>query len=151
MPSFSNKSASNLNTCHPKLIDLFNQVIKFYDCTIIQGHRTKEEQDEYFYAQKSQVRWPDSKHNKSPSLAVDVAPWVNGRIPWPRTPVLWTDKVQRNTYIKDLSQFYHFAGYVEGVAEMMGIKIRWGGDWDKDHDLMDNKFDDLVHFELVDD
>jgi len=28
------------------------------------------------------------------------------------------------------------------------MKIRWGGDWDMDTQTKDNKFDDLVHFEL---
>jgi hypothetical protein len=30
----------------------------------------------------------------------------------------------------------------------MGIKIRWGGDWDMDTETKDNNFDDLVHFEI---
>jgi len=32
----------------------------------------------------------------------------------------------------------------------MGIRLRWGGDWDGDTELDDNKFDDLPHFELDD-
>jgi len=36
-----------------------------------------------------------------------------------------------------------------GVASQMGIKIRWGGDWDSDGSVCDNKFNDLVHFELA--
>ena len=36
-----------------------------------------------------------------------------------------------------------------GVASQMGIKIRWGGDWDRDTDLSDNRFNDLPHFELM--
>ncbi len=27
--------------------------------------------------------------------------------------------------------------------------IRYGGDWDRDFDITDNKFQDLVHFELI--
>jgi len=27
--------------------------------------------------------------------------------------------------------------------------LRWGGDWDRDTQVDDNNFDDLVHFELV--
>ena len=34
-----------------------------------------------------------------------------------------------------------------GVAAAEGIKIRWGGDWDRDNDLADQSFNDLVHFE----
>jgi hypothetical protein len=32
---------------------------------------------------------------------------------------------------------------------MPTLKLRWGGDWDMDTEVKDNKFDDLVHFELV--
>ena len=32
---------------------------------------------------------------------------------------------------------------------MTGVEIRWGGDWDSDTQVKDNKFDDLVHFELI--
>ncbi len=46
-----------------------------------------------------------------------------------------------------MGQFYHFAGYVEGTADAHRIPIRWGGDWDRDHCLSDQTFDDLVHFE----
>jgi hypothetical protein len=43
-----------------------------------------------------------------------------------------------------------FAGFVIGTAALMGISIRWGGDWDRDTYTKDNSFDDLVHFELID-
>ena len=42
----------------------------------------------------------------------------------------------------------YFAGVVKGIASQMGIGIRWGGDWDMDTEVKDNRFDDLVHFEL---
>ena len=41
-----------------------------------------------------------------------------------------------------------FAGFVLGVANQMGINLRWGGDWDQDFEVQDNKFDDFPHFEL---
>jgi hypothetical protein len=31
----------------------------------------------------------------------------------------------------------------------MGIELRWGGDWSMDFEVKDNRFDDLVHFEIV--
>ena len=31
---------------------------------------------------------------------------------------------------------------------MMDINLRWGGDWDQDTEVKDNRFDDLGHFEL---
>jgi hypothetical protein len=127
--NYSKKSKKQLATCHPKLQELFNEVIKEYDCTIIIGHRNKKKQDEAFRTGASKKEFPFSKHNSHPSIAADVAPY----------PIDWN-----NT-----KRFYHFAGYVQATADRMGIKIRWGGDWDSDNDLDDQTFMDLVHFELL--
>lgn len=130
MPTFGKTSRKRLSQCDPRLQQLFNEVIKNYDCSILQGHRSEEEQNRYFDEGKSKVRYPNSKHNSKPSRAVDVAPY----------PLDWN-----NT-----NRFYHFAGCVQGIATQMGIKIRWGGDWDSDKDFSDQNFNDLPHFELVD-
>ena len=66
---------AKLRTCDYRLQMLFEEVVKHYDCTILQGHRDKATQDAYFEAKKSKVKWPNSKHNSNPSLAVDVAPY----------------------------------------------------------------------------
>ena len=128
MPRFSTRSKSRLNTCDEKLVKLFEEVVKGFDCTIIEGHRGQKKQDEAYNKGNSKVKFPNGKHNKSPSLAVDVAPY----------PIDWRDR----------DRFEFFAGYVLGIASQMGIKIRWGGDWDMDTKTKDNKFDDLVHFEI---
>ena len=39
---------------------------------------------------------------------------------------------------------------LRGLGKAMGVNIRWGGDWDSDGDINDNKFDDLVHVEIKD-
>jgi len=129
MPRFSKASKSKLATCDQKLQDLFNEVIKYYDCTIICGHRGKEDQNKAFAEGKSKLKFPKSKHNKLPSKAVDVAPYIRG-ISW------------------DPRQSLHFAGFVYGVAKMMGIDVRCGADWDSDTDVNDQTFNDLVHFEV---
>lgn len=129
MLKFSSKSKNNLATCHEDLQKLFNEVIKNYDCSILQGWRSNEEQEELFKAGRSKLRAKQSKHNYHPSLAVDVIPY----------PVDWENK----------ERFYHFAGYVKGVADTMGIKIRWGGDWNNNNSFDDQTFDDLPHFELI--
>jgi len=146
MPSFSQSSAGKLDTAIDRFQRLFNKVIQEYDNTILQGWRSSEEQLSLFNEKRSKVK--QGKHNESPSRAIDSAPYLSGRgIPWPKTPDDWNNKDQRNSYIKDLAQFYHYAGYVQGVAFSEGIPVRWGGDWDRDHDLSDQTFDDLVHFE----
>ncbi len=140
MPKFGKKSSVELSTCHPTLQKLFNKVVKTYDCAVRCGYRGQVDQDEAYVQGRSSVKYPDGKHNRIPSLAVDVYPY----------PVVLPDKKKRpETYVKDLARYYHFAGYVTGVAENMGVKVRWGGDWDKDFDLLDQTFDDLVHWEIV--
>jgi peptidoglycan L-alanyl-D-glutamate endopeptidase CwlK len=44
MPQFGKDSLTKLSTCHPDLQKLFNEVIKHYDCTILEGHRSDEDQ-----------------------------------------------------------------------------------------------------------
>ena len=131
MPQFGKTSIEKLSTCHPDLQMLFGEVIKHYDCVILDGYRSNEEQQKLFKQGKSKLQAGSSKHNQSPSLAADVAPW----------PLDWKDK----------NRFYHFAGKVQGIAQMLNIKIRWGGDWDSDNDLKDQNFYDLPHFELAND
>lgn len=138
MPSFSTSSAKRLSECHLDLQHLFSEVIKGYDCTILEGHRPQHLQDKYFAEKKSKTPWPKSKHNSMPSLAVDAMPF----------PIVWPN-AKSPTYIKDLAKLYHFIGYVLGVAQQMNIKVRSGSDWDSDLDIKDQTFDDLPHFELV--
>ena len=129
MPSFSEKSLAKLATCAPLLQRVFHEVIRDFDCTVIEGHRNKDRQNQMVAEGKSQVRWPNGKHNMVPSCAVDVTPY----------PIQWDDR-ERQTL---------FAGYVLATAKAMGINLRWGGDWDRDTEVRDNTFDDLVHFEIV--
>lgn len=138
MPSFGRTSTRRLNECDEKWQLIMNEVIKYYDCTIITGHRTKEEQTEKYNEGTSEVSWPNSKHNTIPSTAIDVAPWP--------IPTNWGDKIW-----KDRVKFYELKAIIFFVAAKHGIKIRFGGDWDRDYDYIDNKFDDLVHFELIGD
>lgn len=136
MPSFSQKSLDRLKTCSFDLQMIFLEVVKYYDCTILEGHRGEVKQNKLFDEGKSQVKWPDGNHNSYPSKAVDAAPFP--------IPPNWGED-----HWKDLVHFYEFAAIVKYVAKKKGIPIRWGGDWDGDGDYKDNKFEDLVHFELL--
>ncbi len=129
MPKFSVTSGGKLATCDQRLRQLFNRVVRDFDCTIIEGHRNEERQNRMVDEGKSQIRWPNGNHNTKPSRAVDVAPF----------PINWGDR-ERMSY---------FAGYVMATARAMGVNLRWGGDWNQDTEVKDNKFDDLVHFELT--
>lgn len=133
MPKFSKTSKERLYTCEVELVKLFEEVVKGWDCTIVCGHRTEEEQNKAYYNKKSKLMFPRSKHNTYPSKAIDVAPY------YPNQGIAWND----------LGGFYMFAGYVFRVAEELDIKIRYGGDWDSDRRTADQTFNDLPHFELI--
>lgn len=129
MPTFSTISAQRLVTCDPRLQAVMNEVVKHFDCAILCGHRNEQDQEQAFADGKSKSHFPMSKHNHLPAWAVDVAPY----------PIDW----------KDMARWRYFAGFVMGVAAAQGVKLRWGGDWDRDTDLSDNRFNDLPHFELA--
>ncbi len=139
MPSFGKDSADKLAQCHPDLQRLFNEVVKTYDCSILTGHRGQKEQDEAVAKGLSKTPWPTGNHNATPSNAVDAAPY----------PIKWGATGDTKKDSKQIARFYHFAGFVQAKAEQLGIKIRFGGDWDRDGDFEDQSFDDLDHFEIV--
>ena len=128
MPKFGKTSRKKLATCDKRLQKVFNEVIKHVDCSILEGHRSGERQNKLYDEGKTKVKYPKGRHNNNPSLAVDVA----------RYPIDWDDR-ERHTL---------FAGFVIGVARGMGINLRWGGDWNRNWDTADNRFDDFPHFEI---
>ena len=133
MPSFGKRSKALLDTCHPDLQRLMNKVVSKYDIAIICGYRCQEEQERAFREGRSKARFGESKHNCYPSKAVDVVPWPFSSSDW-----------------QDSGYFAHMAGYIKAVADELGIRIRWGGDWDMDRRTNDESFRDLPHFELMD-
>lgn len=128
MANFGRASKKRLDTCHPDLQKVFNEVIKLVDCSVLCGHRNKEDQNEAVRQGHSKVSWPRGKHNTDPSEAVDVAPY----------PIDWQDR----------ERFYFFAGVVLAVSKQLGVNIRWGGDWNSNNNFKDQTFFDLPHFEL---
>lgn len=146
MPRFGATSKRSLNSCHPLLQQLFREVVKTVDCTVLEGHRDKARQNRLYTMEppRTKVQWPDSRHNTTPAEAIDAAPF------WPALPhVRWPDTCLAAEYPRVLGQWYFFIGYVIRTAQDMGIKIRTGADWNKNHLMTDNTFDDLAHFELV--
>jgi peptidoglycan LD-endopeptidase CwlK len=123
------KSLANLATCHDHLQQIVNRVAASWNLIVLEGYRDKEKQEADFAAGKTKLHFPNGRHNQMPSLAVDMIP----------SPIDWNDT-------KRLTMF---AGYVLGVADMLYIPLRWGGDWKNLHDPSHNTFNDLVHFELL--
>ena len=130
MPRFGNRSKERLETCDKRLQEVFNEVIKTVDCSVLEGHRDKVRQNKLFDEKKTKVKYPNGRHNATPSRAVDVVPY----------PIDWNDR----------ERFHLFAGFVLGIAKGKGITLRWGGDWNRNFEVDDNQFDDFPHFEIID-
>lgn len=136
---FGEKSRARLSTCAPKLAVTVARALELspFDFTVVWGFRDQTRQDDMWRSGASQKRWPDSKHNHTVngvpfSLAVDLAPWIDGAIPW-----------------KDTNLFCVLAGVMFAAAKERGVEIRWGGDWDGDGSTADQTLMDFGHFELV--
>lgn len=118
---YSKSSNDKLSTCDPRIIEIMNIVVKIMDNTILCGHRGEAAQNKAYTDGKSNAKYGESEHNKTPSKAVDAAPY----------PIDWNDK----------ERFARLAGVIEGVARMLGYKIKWGGDF--------TGFYDGSHFEII--
>jgi len=124
--AFGTKSKSRLETCHEELQRLFNEVIKYKDCSILEGVRGDKRQAELFKEGRSQLDGITKKSNhqvtkdRPKSLAVDVMPY----------PIDWND----------LKGHAEFAAFVFEKAVQLDIKIKWGGNW--------KSFKDNPHWEL---
>ncbi len=147
MYSFSKVSRAKLDTCHPDLVLICEEVIKVYDFSVLEGIRTTEMQQEYFRNGRSELDGvkKKSKHQddgSGKSRAVDIMPVKAGENAFSGKE-------------KDNRRFYYLAGLMKMTAIRLKAEgkithdLRWGGDWDSDDIYSDQNFDDLPHFELV--
>ena len=132
MPKFGKRSKERLKGVDAKLQNVLNEVCKYFDITVIEGLRSQERQDELVAQGKSKTKFGKHVHGK----AVDIAPY----------PIDWNSR----------DDFHYLGGFMLATAASMGVKIRWGGDWNASslfkgqRTTKDNSFDDLVHFEILD-
>ena len=137
---FGRKSKQRLAQLHKDLQFLCTEVIKIINFSIVEGHRGEKRQNQYYVAGVTKKKWPDSKHNKLPSEALDAYPY----------PVILPDiKKSKKEYGKQLARFYLLVGIFKGIAFSNNIKIRVGADWDSDGEILDQSFDDLPHIEII--
>ena len=142
MNKWGKKSLRHYQTLDDDLKLLADEVLKVHDCSVLQGYRDKETQDRYFLNGTSSVRYPFSKHNRMPSMAIDLAPYIPGEDPY------------------DMERVLFFAGIVLGIANKlyaegaMAHKVKWGGTWryslDAPFAFDEDRFFDGVHFQLED-
>ena len=153
MPAFGTRSTANLRTVHPALQAVFVEVVKRYDCSVLDGRRYADRQRALFaegrstkdgteklsrhqpaYYERAGITLPEDDDGAPLVGAVDVVPY----------PIDWDDR----------ERFVHFAGYVDATAASMGVVLRWGGDWNGNvythpGGLRDQTFFDLPHYEIA--
>jgi len=141
MFTYGQRSRAKLDTCHPELVAIAERALELspHDFTIIHGWRGEDVQNALFDSGASKKRYPHSKHNHTDadgmpeSLAIDFAPWIDGDIPW-----------------KDTHMFALIAGVFMAAANDVGVRLRYGADWDSDGSTLDHTFLDWGHMELRD-
>ena len=133
MPRFSERSERQLATCDERLQRIARKAIEIIDFMVVEGHRDEMAQNMAYAQGKSQVKFPNGKHNSHPSRAMDIAPF----------PIDFSNEHRA------LERFVYLQGIVRAIAESHGIKIRQGIDWDRDDDMRDEKFRDYPHVELI--
>ena len=135
MYKFSKKSLTVYNTLHQDLQKILDEMIQYFDITLICGYRDMKEQNEAYNSGKSKTPWPKSNHNKYPSRAVDIALY----------PINYEDK----------ESFYMLAGAFMAIGlrlkseNKITLSPRTGADWDRDGQTVDEKFCDIGHMEVI--
>jgi hypothetical protein len=118
-----------------KLVGVVRKVATSQDVIITEGVRTKERQEQLFAQGRTtpgpKVTWTlNSKHITGD--AVDVCPYVDGKINW-----------------NDTIGFVTLGKAMLSAAKELGVSIRWGYDWDGDGTLMEKGESDGPHFEVI--
>jgi len=124
----STNSRNSLKDVHPDLIAVTLLALYAYtdiDFMIIEGARSIAKQKQLVSERKSQtMRSYHLLQKDGLSHAVDLAPWVNGDIPWDN----W-------------SAFERISKAMKRAAKTLGVQIEWGGDWES--------FKDGPHYQLA--
>ena len=132
---FSKVSKERLETTSPIIQKIMNEALSTsmldFGIPHYGGKRTTLEQQKLFAKKASKCDGVKRKSYHQSGNAVDIFCYVNGAV----------------TY--DQRYYFMLAHHILITARRLGhSNLRWGGDWDKDWDFDDQKFNDLCHFEL---
>jgi peptidoglycan L-alanyl-D-glutamate endopeptidase CwlK len=133
------QSRARLKGVHPQLVRVVERAIELsrVDFMVLEGVRTPERQKQLYAQGRTRpgpkVTWTLTSNHfvKADGFghAVDLVPW----------PVDWSD----------LKKFDAIAHAMFAAADEIGIKIRWGANWDRDGKPRARGESDSPHFELA--
>ena len=129
--AWGRRSLAHRNKLAGGLVRVFDHALALspFDLAITDSHRGERLQTEAFASGASKARWPHSLHNVVPSRAGHLDPF----------PIRY----------ENWKLYYGLSTIVVIAASQLGIRLKWGGDWDGDFDYTDQTFNDLAHWELV--
>lgn len=127
MPKFSVRSSKRLASCHTDIQIVCNELIKDYDFSVLCGHRGLMDQMKAFNNGKSLAKFPYSKHNKYPSMAIDICPYPLKN---------WDDK---DSFNEMGIRFLHVASMLKRL-KIITNDFKWGKDF--------TGLADYCHFEI---
>lgn len=135
------------------------------DISVIQGERDKVKQDDLFRRKLSHVKYPLSYHNVGEEAGRDLSDAVDLYI-WDKVyGSLTLDVIEKIHSITGLDiqriktwiymQYATLNAYMQEVANQIGFKLTWGGDWKQhsagttvSHGILDSDFHDLFHWQI---
>lgn len=127
--NMSDSSRYELDSVDIRLRKLINELRHIRSVSVIRGHVGRSAQNITYFYGRSCHRFPHSKHNRMPSLAVDIV------------PVTFTHN--------NVEESYLIAGMMMALAWKSNIKIVWGMDTKLKIGQSDHIDCESGHFEIV--
>lgn len=151
------KSRTNLIGVHPKLVKVVERAIELtqQDFRVSEGVRSVETCYAYFGKGRT------ASECKAAGVPAQYAQPKLDQVTWLKDPLNSQHRKQKDGYghavdlvpvpldWKALSTFDAVAKAMLQAAKELGIKIRWGADWDSDGKPRERGESDSPHFELV--
>lgn len=126
---FGRGSSRERETLHSDLVLVLDRAILRIDFSILQGNRSKADQEAAFEVGASGVHWPNSKHNQSDgdfdmSNAADIMPYYDAE-----PHIRWPDRKHDHPleYIRKLAKVLELQTVIFEEAGAIGVDLRWGG------------------------
>ena len=137
MPTFGSESLKNREELHPLLQKIVDGAIKEFDFRILDGSRTRDEQERFFARGTSKVHFGQSAHNWKPAVAMDLFP----------APYDWNNHNAFVALSKVIMAMPKKLGLISPIDHKL-VVLRSGLDFNMDGDKTKNDAWDGGHYEL---
>lgn len=166
MIHYGTKSKSVLATLSPKWQKVLECAAEItpaeYDFSLVEGYRSPQRQYQLFLEGKTQLDGDKDKslHNYFPAEAVDIYPYLKGfgvlipNLACYKDLLKYSNKEVNEFNMQRAEKFVisrmaMTSGFIFAAAEIEGVRIVMGTDWDRDGNMLDHNFQDYPHHQRV--